>query len=412
MGVESFRRGMGVVALLAGLGVATGCQIGPGRLKVAASHYSDAVRIANGESLLMNLVRLRFRDEATFLAVTNISTQFELENSVDVNGSAVTGGGAGLVGAGGGIRYSERPTISFSILGGESFQRRMLMPLAIPAIALLAESGWRVDRVLRLTAEGLNGLHNAPTASGPTPSAAPEYLDFLEATRLLRKLRLEGLIEFQYESQRDPLSAPLASIDGGHSVGAVKAGVEFEVLDDGRFQLFKEKRTLVMRFRRDASGSPDAIRLRDLLRLDPGRRRYPVVQMEDSQYDPFDPDKRLRELAVDSRSLMGVLYYLSNGVGVGDDHLERKVVTTTLDADGNPFDWQSLLDGLFTVHMRDGSRRPADAALAVRHRGRWFYVDDGDQDTKSTFLFLAQLFTLQAGDVEEAKPVLTLPVGR
>ena len=55
--------------------------------------------------------------------------------------------------------------------------------------------------------------------------------------------------------------------------------------------------------------------------------------------------------------------------------------------------------------------RPAGASVAVQHRGRWFYIDDVDQTTKSTFLLLGQLFTLQAGDVEEVKPVLTLPVG-
>ena len=45
------------------------------------------------------------------------------------------------------------PGQSFSIMGGEAFQKRMLQPLNTAAIALLAESGWREDRVLRLTAE-------------------------------------------------------------------------------------------------------------------------------------------------------------------------------------------------------------------------------------------------------------------
>jgi hypothetical protein len=43
--------------------------------------------------------------------------------------------------------------------------------------------------------------------------------------------------------------------------------------------------------------------------------------------------------------------------------------------------------------------------------GIWFYIADGDQTSKSTFLLLGNLFRLQAGDVEDVKPVLTLPVG-
>jgi hypothetical protein len=398
------------VALATGL---VGCQIGPGRLKVANSHYSDAVRIAMAEQLLVNLVRMRYRDGSTFLAVTSISTQFEFNSALDVNGSVVTQGGADSVGIGGGISYSERPTISFSIMGGETFQKRILTPLGVAAVSLLAESGWRGDRVLRLAAEGMNGLQNAPTASGPTPDTAPQYEGFLEATRLMRKLRMERLLEFEYETRRESLSAPLplAQINGEHTVEAVKAGVQFEILEDERVQLFLEKRRLVMRFSRKSGASAEVRRLRDLLRLEPGRLRYDVVELEESDYDPLEPDKRLTDVGIDTRSLIGVLYYLSHGVRVPPEDLESGAVTTTLDADQNPFDWSTLLGGLFEVRTSDSLRRPSDAAFAVRHRGRWFYIADGDQTTKSTFLLLASLFTLQAGDVEEVKPVLTLPVG-
>jgi hypothetical protein len=403
--------GFCTVALATGL---MGCQIGPGRLRVANFHYSEAVRVAQAEQLLVNLVRMRYRDGATFLAVTNISTQFEFNTALDVNGNVVTQGGADFVGIGGGVHYSERPTISFSLLGGETFQKRILRPLRVASISLLAESGWRGDRVLRLTAEGINGLKNAPTASGPTPDTEPEYQDFLEATRLIHKLRVERLLDFEYETRRRRLSAPLSatSVDGEHTISAVKARVEFEALEGDRVQLYAEIRRLVMRFARGADASAEVARLRDLLRLEPGRTRYDVVELEDSDFDPLDPEKRLTELGIDTRSVVGVLYYLSNGVQVPPEDLESGSVTATLDAAQNPFDWSNLLGGLFEVRTSDSWRRPPDAAFAVRHRGYWFYIADGDQTSKSTFLLLASLFTLQAGDVEEVKPVLTLPVGR
>jgi hypothetical protein len=405
--------GFSIVVLVASSLVSTGCQIGPGRLTVASSHYSDAVRVAMAEQLLVNLVRMRYRHGSTFLAVTNISTQFEFNAALDVNGNVVTQGGADSVGIGGGISYSERPTISFSVMGGETFQKRVLRPLGVASISLLAESGWRADRVLRLTAEGINGLRNAPTASGPTPDTAPDYEGFLEVARLLHKLHGERLLEFEYETRREPLSAPLpaASIDGEHTVSAIQAGVEFEAVDGDRVQLFAEERRLVLRIASEAEASADVVRLRDLLRLEPGRRRYDVVELEDSDFDPLEPEKRLTELGIDTRSLVGVLYYLSNGVQVPPEDLESGAVTTTLDAAQNPFDWSALLGDLFEVRTSDSLRRPSEAAFAVRHRGRWFYIADGDQTTKSTFLLLGGLFTLASGDVEEVKPVLTLPVG-
>jgi hypothetical protein len=355
---------------------------------VASSHYSDAVRIAEAEQILLNLVRLRYRDLTVFLAVSNISTQFEFESRADLGGDIVSGG-ADAASLGVGVRYSERPTISFSIMGGEAFQKRMLQPLRTPAIALMAESGWREDRVLRLATEEVNGLKNAPSASGPTPMRVPKFDRFREAAALIRQLTKDRLIDF--ETRRERLSAPLAAsqVNGDHTVAAVKAGVAFEASPSGGLALVAEKRRLVLRFSVESNASPEADRLRELLRLDPDRRRFDLVAVEDSELD---------------------LYFLSNGVRVPEKHQNAGIVTTTVDANDHPFDWEQVLDDLFVVHS--SKKRPKRASVAVRHRGHWFYIADDDQDSKSTFLLLHDLFSLQAGDVEETKPILTLPVGR
>jgi len=49
--------------------------------------------------------------------------------------------------------------------------------------------------------------------------------------------------------------------------------------------------------------------------------------------------------------------------------------------------------------------------VAVFYRRSWFYIDDSDLDSKSTFSMLGQVFALQSGDVEKMTPVLTLPIG-
>jgi hypothetical protein len=393
--------------------LALGCQMGPGRLTVASSHYSDAVRIAQAEELLVNLVRLRYRDGPLFLSVNNISTQFEFNSALGVGGSSSWSPSSNTVGADAGVSYSEKPTISFSILGGEKFQKKILTPLSVADISLLAESGWRGDRVFQLTVESLNGLRNAPRASGPTPDVEPQYQKFLEAIRLLGKLARERQLDFDYETRREPISAPLSpsQIDGGSTVDAVQAGVAFKVHEDGRVQLFYAKRTLVMRIARSATGSSEIARLRELLSLDPTRLLYDVVEQEDSDYDPLEPEKRLKEIGIDSRSLMGVLYYLSHGVEVSQADLDSGIVTRTTDRDGELYDWSDLLGGLFRARISDDWFRPSEAAFAVQHRGRWFYIDDSDLTSKSTFLLLGQLFALQAGEVDEAGPVLTLPIG-
>ena len=84
-------------------------------------------------------------------------------------------------------------------------------------------------------------------------------------------------------------------------------------------------------------------------------------------------------------------------------------VTVTLNDDGTPFDWTQVTGGLLTVKSQETC--PFDAFVRVRYRGAWFYIDDTDLDSKSTFGLLNQLFALQSGGAKSVMPVLTLPVG-
>lgn len=54
---------------------------------------------------------------------------------------------------------------------------------------------------------------------------------------------------------------------------------------------------------------------------------------------------------------------------------------------------------------------PRHAAVPVRKRGYYFYIEDDDLNSKSTFMLLGQLFRLRAGSAQSSGPVLTLPIG-
>jgi hypothetical protein len=68
--------------------------------------------------------------------------------------------------------------------------------------------------------------------------------------------------------------------------------------------------------------------------------------------------------------------------------------------------------GLFAVHVCKGHKPPANAYIAVKYRGYWYYVDDSDQASKATLSLVLQLSQLDFGRQQPGALLLTLPVGR
>ncbi len=66
---------------------------------------------------------------------------------------------------------------------------------------------------------------------------------------------------------------------------------------------------------------------------------------------------------------------------------------------------------LFHVQSAIVTAKPKNAHVAIQYKGYWFYIDDKDQASKSTFSLLMELARLELAGNNNAGPVLTLPVG-
>ena len=99
----------------------------------------------------------------------------------------------------------------------------------------------------------------------------------------------------------------------------------------------------------------------------------------------------------------------SQSVQVPEQDVAAGRVTVTRDAAGQPFDWQRVTEGVLTI--RSSTEPPDNASVAINYRNSWFYIDDSDLDSKSTFSLLGQVYQLEAGNAKSVVPVLTLPVG-
>ncbi len=343
--------------------LSAGCvgRLGPRTVPMDHFRYNQAIARAWEEQLLLNLVRLRYRDTPLFLEVGAVVSTFELSGSVGASGGWSWGGGdRSSAGAIVGGTYTESPTVSYSPLQGEEFASRLLSPIPPLTLMLLSQSGWSISRLLSCCVQEINGLPNAVAAAGPTPDYVPDYADFQRLARALRQLQIAGRLEASLEPESQKIQL---------RVRPARTPEEQAALDE----------------------------MRSLLGVDPALDAYRVVAAR----RPSGPD----EIAVMGRSLMASLYFVSQSVEAPTADEEGGRVTVTRYPDGRPFDWSQVTSEILRV--RSASEEPANAAVKVFHRGSWFYIADDDLTSKTTFSLLSFLFNLTAAGQGGQAPLLT-----
>jgi len=264
-----------------------------------------------------------------------------------------------------GLGFYERPTVTYSPLQGEQFVTQLLSPISLNKLVLMAESGYSLARIFRLCLQDMNGLDNASAASGPTPEYVPKYDQFKNAVEVMRRLQIAGAIEFitQLDEENGTLS------------------IEMRILEDADPAFVSE--------------------LRQALKLSPNDTTFNIITMH------YEGESNT--IALRPRSLLAVMHFMSQGVEPPQAHVERGLVTQTVTAEGTAFDWHEVTGDLFSVKSQ--STAPSNAFVRVRYRGVWFYIDDADLQSKTSFGLLTTMFKLQSGDVKNMGPTLTLPVG-
>jgi len=310
---------------------------------------------------------VRYGDRPMCFDVSSVSTSFTLSQNAGASGTVFESGGNDLVSNNlsvrGDLQYTERPTITYTPRGGKDFVKSVLTPADLDTLMLLSNSGWSIERLLRLMANRMNGLPNSPRASGPTPSDPPIYKKFSQAAKLMRQLQKKAMLRLGYQKIEDK-DIPVMVIDS-------------------EARVFEETR-----------------KLKDLLGL--------AIEKDTFIIDTRGDRPRSESVGIELRSLLGTFFFASHGVEVPANDLAMGRAMTTMDKSGMPFDWSLVVGDLVSIQSK--TKKPDNAQVAIQYRGSWFYIDDSDLNTKYSFLLLDQLAALLGGKVEKAGPILTLPV--
>jgi hypothetical protein len=293
--------------------------------------------------------------------VSSVISAYTFQGQLSASGQINTGPASTAPAAilGGTTSYSDRPTVTYTPLTGDRFSRSLLRPIPPSAIFELIQAGFPADVVLQITARGINGLSNRSSLGGEARQADPEFYEVLAA---LRRLQLSGEVSLRVQKRE------------AEELGLL-------IFSTGRTEESRNDLDFVLKRLHVRPGKDGEITL-----------VFGALARSDS------------EIAVLSRSMLGVLLEVGNGIIVPDaDVAEGRAIRSGRRAEApDPRDRP-------LVSIYSGATLPSGAYAAVHYRDTWYWILDNDFASKRVFTFLMLFFSLAETGVTPQPPVLTIP---
>ena len=322
-------------------------RFGPRQIPRDSFNYNEAIARSSNEQMLINLVRLRYREVPVFLAVGSVLTQYfyggEASRKRFFWQAHASGAANEIIGTRGRMVYFERPTITYSPLAGQEFTQQLLTPIPNELIFSLVQSGWPPDQLLMMSLERMNHLQNIPFGSIPSAESLEGLRTFNHVVQLLIELSRRRALEMQSNKETP------------------------------------NTRSLVFAQAQDNETRALTDELKSILGLDPDHSSFHVTRRVIGR----KPD----EVTVRVRSLLAMMGFLSRGIEIPAAHIEEKRIVEMI----FPVD-PELRSLLFPLRIHSSVERPADAFVAVRHHDHWFSITHSDHMSKQAFSLLTYLF--------------------
>ena len=407
------------------------------------SNFIDQMAVARDSQMLKNLVRMRYGQPPVFTTVGTVTEKYKqapsqisltgavgiLLDTAEENSKNTDNSLSGQVGIGG----ARETTVQYSPLVGKELNRTMNQRLGLETVFYLTQSGFSIGRVLAITVERFGPALNAPFASGPTPDHLPKQEEFKKYGAILdalKDLRQQNKIRFLQAASTDEICPPakIKEESTKKEETTKKIKVCFSNDDEVCPELYmptkikKEKppKKLMACFLDDNfncscqnKNDPQWKKLTDLLKIEDGKE---ILTLTDSE------TRSTSEIKVRTRSLFGIMHYLSQNVRVPDK--DREIVRISKIRNGESYSkegekqygWGDSPAGKrFKIMSSDmqpqlicsNPQTDGDcASVFTRHNGHWFYIDAKDHDSKATFALLTKLFEIQISDRKTNQGVL------
>ena len=169
------------VLVLAALLAAGGCSVANEAIRSDFTDFNSIIQFNQTQQMLLNLVRLHYRETPLFLQAGALSASYESQAGGNVrfgtDSDNFTAGGAELD-----YTFASRPTITYTPIEGNAFAQQFISEIKLETLGLLLRSGWKVSKLCDLLVEsvviGSDIIRNEPKSPG--------YARFVELTRALQ----------------------------------------------------------------------------------------------------------------------------------------------------------------------------------------------------------------------------------
>lgn len=349
-------------ALCMGVFLLSGCtMVGPQSISSGRLNYAEAIDATENQQMLLAIVKGRYAETSSLLAVTGVAANIRFRVDAGVEGGFEATGipGDDLLTAS--VAYEENPTITYTPVQSERYVQQLLSPLPLDILIRSLRSVTNKRHLFTLLVSQVNALRNPDFLETPSGEADSRFIRFIE---LFSELHRADIVDI-FRS---------AEMENG-----------FEVLISDYLPQYY----------------PAVVELLDMLDL-------PVP--EDLERDIVIPIHFgvLRDnswgLGITTRSTFDLVEIMRAAIVVPEEHLQA----------GLTIEYPPIgLPGK-GIRIKSSKSKPEGNSSAIYYKGYWFFISATDLTTKATFNMLRTMWsiTIASSTDESQAPVLTIPVGR
>ncbi|THD65690.1 hypothetical protein E7Z59_13945 [Robertkochia marina] len=349
--LKHYTRTLCVLAILL---IIEGCgTVGPKKLPGDQFDFNSAINEASSEQLLLNMVRLRYSEQPTFLKVSSIVNQYTRSGTTNILGGTNDAILGTNIAGGGAVSWSNTPTISYLPISGQEFSRNLLTPLPPGALLGMIQSGWPIELVMKTTIWSVNGIFDEVARPSGRRFADPELYELFELWQYLIDQGMIGLKR------------------GTENTDTIEL-----FFQENNTDLYNEK----------------IIRFKDLLNLDDDSTSYII------KYGLIPENQS--EIAMITGSVWEIMLNLSWYFDVPPSHITN----------GRTMEGLAAKDSTVVppINVLFSEEEP-EAHIKIYTQEHWFYIDNNDRNSKRYFSFLQLILNLSENQTQGQGPALTIP---